>query len=204
MQRKLGNIIDTNEKTMYDDIFNKVSSFDDRDVSLPTLIVGMDLAKSIVNDFSILSRGDGNLRWTFTKRERRSENMEDLSKFKKYCIKSFSEQFRYQYVNFTCYPYSKLKNFINYINGKDSKMCFLTKDSRFLFIFSEKYRMVWGLSLSLCDYIGVDKKKVISKIKENTHNRFVNGISFADENMRSIIGDDTHLIPLLLYYFAKK
>ena len=204
MQNKLGNIVDRNDKTLYDDIFNKVSSYRMIDPSLPTLVVGIDLAKSIIPDFKMMNRGSGDLRWTFTKRERRSENAEDIIKFKTYCIGNFTKSFRYEYVNFTCYPFSRIKKFINYIHGSDNKVCFLTKDSRFIFIYSERYRTVWGLSLSLCEYIGVNKKKVMDKIRSNKNNHFVNGVSFADNDMRNIIGNDTHLIPLLLHYFGKK
>lgn len=204
MQRKLGNIVDSNDKTMYDEIFNKVSSYNDIDASLPTLVVGIELAKTIIPNFSILHRGDGDLFWTFTKRERRSENAEDISKFKRLCVRRYADTFRYDYVNFTCYPYSRMKKFIAYVNGDDEKMCFVTKDSRFVFIFSNRYKTVWGLSLSLCDYINVDRKKVLQKLRSNPKNHFVNGVSFADPDIRNIIGDDTHLIPPLLSYFAKK
>lgn len=204
MQNKLGNIVDSNDKALYDVIFNKVSSYDKADLSLPTLVIGMDSAKSVMPTFSILNRDMGDIKWTFTKKERRFENSEDLKEFKSYCINKFCSKFKYEYIAFTCYPYSKVKNLINYLYGNDRKVCFLTKDSRFMFIFSEKYRIVWGLSLSLCDYIGVDRKKVISKIKSNKDNCFINGVSFADDEMRGIIGDNTHLIPLLLHYFGKK
>ena len=204
MQRKLGNIVDSNEKTIYDEIFNKVSSYNDIDASLPTLVVGIELARSIIPNFSILHRGDGDLFWTFTKRERRSDNADDLSKFKRLCVRRYADTFRYDYVNFTCYPYSRMKKFINYINSDDNKMCFVTKDSRFIFIYSNRYKVVWGLSLSLCDYINVDRKKVLQKLRNNPNNHFVNGVSFADPDIRNIIGDDTHLIPPLLCYFAKK
>lgn len=204
MQIKLGNIVDESAKTVYDVIFNKVSSFDERDKSLPTLIIGMDLAKSVITNFSVLNRGNGNLRWTFSKTERRSENTNDLINFKKYCIERFGERFRYKYVNFTCYPLSRIKKFVAYLYGDDEKVCFLTRDSRFVFIFSEKFKTVWGLSLSLCDYIGVNRKKVIGKMKQNIHNMFINGVSFSDDGIRSIIADDTHLIPVLLHYFGKK
>lgn len=204
MQGKLGNIVDANEKTLYDEIFNKVSSYNDIDTSIPTLVIGIDLAKSIIPDFSVLHRGSGDLYWTFTKRERRSDNAEDLLKFKRLCVKKYTERFRYEYVNFTCYTYSRIKKFINYIDGSDYKVCFLTKDSRFVFIYSKRYNMVWGLSLSLCDYINVDRKKVLKRLRNNPKNHFVNGVSFADPDIRNIIGDDTHLIPPLLSYFAKK
>lgn len=204
MQRKLGNIVDVNDKTIYDEIFNKVSSYDDIDTTLPTLVIGIDLAKTIMPNFSILHRGSGDLFWTFTKRERRSDNTEDLSEFKTLCVRRYAESFRYEYVNFTCYTYSRIKKFLNYIDGADNKVCFVTKDSRFVFIYSERYKTVWGLSLSLCDYINVDKKKVLQRLRSNPNNHFVNGVSFADPDIRNIIGDDTHLIPPLLCYFTKK
>jgi hypothetical protein len=90
------------------------------------------------------------------------------------------------------------------MKGGDKKLCLLTKDSRFIFIYSEKYNTVWGLSLSLCDYIGICRKKVAKRIRENKNNIFMNGISFSDGDIRKIIGDDTHLILPALSYFGEK
>lgn len=206
MQRKLGNIVDANENTVYDTMFNKVSSMDEIDPSLPTIIVGMDLASENIDSsaFSVIDRFSGDVCWTFTKRERRAENAEDLSKFKKMVLMSYLSSVTYEYVNFTCYTLDRLKKFINYINGSDEKTCFLTKEGRFIFIYSVVYNRVWGLSLSLCDYIGVDRKKVIQKIKSNSHNHIMNGVSFADDDIRSMIGDNTHLILPALAYFGEK
>lgn len=206
MQKKLGNIVDVNENTVYDPMFNKVHSMDEIDPSLPTIIVGMDLASENIDAtaFSVIDRFSGDVCWTFTKRERRSENAEDLSRFKKMVLMSYLSSVKYEYVNFTCYTLGKLKKFIKYINGDDEKTFFLTKEGRFAFIYSERYLTVWGLSLSLCDYIGIDRKKVIQKIKSNSHNHIMNGVSFADDDIRSMIGDNTHLILPALSYFGKK
>ena len=204
MQRKLGNIVDANEKTVYDVMFNKVASFSDIDPSLPTLIVGMETASENIKDFSILKRLEGDVWWTFSKRERRNEYVEDLKKFKCKVLFDYLSSVKYEYVNFTCYELSRLKKFIRYIDGEDEKTFFFTKESRFAFIYSAKYNRVWGLSLSLCDYIGVDRKKVIGRIKSNRHNRVMNGVSFADDDIRDVIGDNTHLILPALSYFGEK
>ena len=204
MQRKLGNIVDANEKNKYDPMFNRVSSYSDIIEGIPTLIIGMDIAKEILSDFSILNRLNGDVWWTFSKKERRSDNVEDIRKFKEKVLKMYLSKVKYEYVNFTCYPIDKIKKFIRYMKGGDKKLCLLTKDSRFIFIYSEKYDIVWGLSLSLCDYIGICRKKVVKRIRENKHNIFMNGISFADADIRKIIGDDTHLILPALSYFGEK
>lgn len=185
-------------------MFNKVASFSDIDPSLPTLIVGMETASENIKDFSILKRLEGDVWWTFSKRERRNEYVEDLKKFKCKVLFDYLSSVKYEYVNFTCYELSRLKKFIRYIDGEDEKTFFFTKESRFAFIYSAKYNRVWGLSLSLCDYIGVDRKKVIGRIKSNRHNRVMNGVSFADDDIRDVIGDNTHLILPALSYFGEK
>lgn len=204
MQRKLGNIVDVNENNKYDPMFNRVSSYSNIIEGIPTLIIGMDSAKEILSDFSILNRLNGDIWWTFSKKERRSDNVEDIRKFKEKVLKRHLSKVKYEYVNFTCYPIDKIKNFIRYVKGGDKKLCLLTKDSRFIFIYSEKYNTVWGLSLSLCDYIGIYRKKVVKRIRENKNNIFMNGISFADDDIRKIIGNDTHLILPALSYFEEK
>lgn len=204
MQRKLGNIVDVNENNKYGTMFNRVSSYGDIIEGIPTLIIGMDTAKEVLPNFSILNRLNGDVWWTFSKRERRGDNIEDIRKFKEKVLKRHLSKVKYEYVNFACYPLGKLKKFIRYLNGNDKKLCLLTKDSRFVFIYSERYNTVWGLSLSLCDYIGICRKKVVKRIRWNKNNRFMNGISFADGDIRKIIADDTHLILPALSYFEEK
>lgn len=204
MQRKLGNIVDASEKSIYDSMFNKVPSFSDIDPSLPTLIIGMETASENIDDFSILKRLEGDIWWTFSKRERRNEHVEDLKKFQCKVLLDYLSSVQYEYVNFTCYELDRVKKFIKYIYSDDVKLLFLTKESRFAFIYSAKYNRVWGLSLSLCDYIGVDRKKVIGKIKSNKHNHIMNGVSFSDDDIRDVIGDNTHLILPALAYFDEK
>lgn len=204
MSKKLGNILDASETTVYDSCFNKVSDIADIDKSLPTLIIGMDLAKKHIQNFSMFERIDTRtgFLWTFTKKERRKEYLHDLMAFKRHCIMRKIEEIKYLYIDFPCYPLEKVKNFIKYINGSDRKMCFLTKDSNFIFIYSQKFKTVFGLSLTLCDYCGIDRGKVIDRIKANKNNRFVNGFSHLDSETRAIIGDNIHYILPLYGYFG--
>lgn len=203
MIKKLGNIVDVSQTSEYNSFFNKVGSIDEIEPSIPTLIIGMSLAKSIIPDFSMFNRKSQKTGyyWTFSKKERRKEYTDDLFEFKKNVIMSKVENVRYEYVNFPCYTLSKLINFIKYMNGSDRKICFLTKESSFVFIYTRKFGVVFGLSLSLCDYCGIDRKKVVSRLRSNKNNRFINGLGYLDSETRSIIGDNIHYILPLYDYF---
>lgn len=201
--KKLGNIIDASPTSAYDGFFNKVSDVSEIDHSLPTLVVGMDMAKKIIPDFSMFNRKSlkTGFTWTFTKKERRKEHISDLFEFKKMCVLNKINGVRYEYINFPCYSVSKLKKLILYLSGADKKVCFLTKESSFLFIYTRKFGVVFGLSLSLCEYCGIDRKKIVGRMRSNKNNKFINGFGYLDKETRSIIGDNIHYILPLYDYF---
>ena len=201
--KKLANILDEKSTVNYDSLFNRCTTLEEVDTSLPTLIVGIETAQKYVKNFSMFNRrGQNNdFSWTFAKTERRKEHCEDLFEFKKTVILNILSEIKYEYVCFPCYTISKIKKFIEYINGNDRKLCFLMRDSNFVFIYSRKYKYVFGLSLSLCEYCGISKTKVVNKIKSNSHNKIINGLNYIDEETRRIIGDNIHyMLPLYDYF----
>lgn len=201
--KKLGNIVSDAKMVIDNKLFNHYTSIKDVDNDLPTLIIGLKKAQENIKSFSILQKQYNNIWWTFAKRERRKEYNDDLQNFKIYVVKRFLKNIRYEYVEFTCYSLQKTKKFIQYIYGKDKKICFLTRDSKFMFIYSPKYQCVWGLSLTLCDYIGIDKHKVINKVRSNKNNQFIYGINSLDSEIKAFIKNDTHFIPPLFEYFGQ-
>lgn len=201
--KKIANILDENPSTVYDKLFNKVTDINDLDKSLDTIIIGVETAKKYVKNFSMFNRNgrNGDFSWTFAKKEKRKEHNEDIFNFKKEVILRKVKDIRYEYICFPCYTLTRIKKFIEYINGKDKKLCFLVKGASFIFIYSRKYRCVFGLSLSLCEYCGIDKNKIIEKIKLNPNNKIINGLSFIDDETRRIIGDNIHyMLPLFDYF----
>ena len=201
--KKLANILDENNSTKYDKIFNKCSSLEEIDLSLPTIVIGIETAKKYIADFSMFNRNGkrGGFSWTFAKNERRKEHNDDLFNFKSSVILDKVRGIKYEYIDFPCYPLSKTMKFIDYMNGSDKKLCFIMRDSNFVFIYSRKYKHVFGLSLSLCEYCGTDKGKVIGKIKSNPNNKIINGLNYIDEETRRIIGDNIHyMLPLYDYF----
>lgn len=201
--KRLANILDSNKNAKYDKLFNHCLTIDDIDNSLPTLVVGVENAKKYVNGFSMFNREgiNGQFSWTFAKTERRKEYNDDIFKFKKKVILNKLKDIKYEYINFPCYTPTKIKRFIEYMNGNDRKLCFLMKDSNFIFIYSRKYKHVFGLSLTLCEYCEIEKHKVINRIKSNQHNKIINGLNFIDKETRQIIGDNIHyMLPLYDFF----
>lgn len=168
---------------------------------LPILYVGYDNASENINCFDVTRRVyDGDVWWCFGKTERRKDYLDTVGKFKAAAFHKAAASVKYEYVDFTCYPMHRIKAFIKYIKGGDRKVCFVTRGRQFVFIYSEKYNTVWGLSLTLCEYIGVDSGKVLSQMKTNRKNVFIKDTSFIDKEIREIIGNDTHFIPILATY----
>ena len=201
--KKLANILDENSKTEYDKMFNKCTCIDDVDMPLPTLVIGIGCAKKYVKNFSMFNRTgrNGDFSWTFAKNEKRKEHNEDLFNFKKRVIMEKVKDIEYEYIDFPCYPIGKITKFIEYMNGNDRKLCFLMRDSNFVFIYSRRYKHVFGLSLSLCEYCRIEKVNIVGKIKANPNNKIINGLNYIDEETRRIIGDNIHyMLPLYDYF----
>lgn len=192
----LGNIVTTRGGT-YEKIFNVSKTCEGTVENLPTLYVGLSSAKECIDNFSILRKyyPEQNAYWVFSKNERRDDYIEGLIDFKKLVIMSYLEKIRYEYIDFTNYPLSRIRKLISYMNmRKEEKYCFLTKSSQFVFIYAPRLSVVFGLSLTLCEYLGISKGKVISRLKRNKSNKFIYDLSFIDGDIKRIIGDNTHCI----------
>ena len=198
MAKKIGNIVTKSKRHQYSNLFNVVGSLDDIDPSLPTLIVGWEIVKQLPNA-DILCKRIGEYWWTFGKTERRYEYEDDIVEFYKYAVTTSLNKVKYTYIDFTKYSLSKIKRVIKFAREETGKVGFLTRNSNFLFIYSEKYNTVFGVSLTLCEYLGIKKKKVISLFK---HTYFIHDTSYIENDIKQIIGYNTHYI-LPLYSFTK-
>lgn len=171
---------------------------------LPTLYVGLSNASSHIPGFSILKkRYDGDVWWTFSKRERRSEHNDDIRRFREHCIRKALGTVRYVYVDFTAYGRRRLIDLLKYMLSEERKVCYYTGLERFLFVYGADTGVVFGISLSLLWYVGVEPRRVISLLKGCPSNEFVHGTSFISKDDRPLIGDDTHLVPVF-YDIVKK
>lgn len=200
---KIGNIVSNKKTKDFGDLFNIVSDYSLIDNELPTLIIGYKKAGELIENYSILKKtyNDGMLQWTFSRTEQRNEYIQDIEAFKEFCIMRSVKNVKYIYIDFINYGYNKVKKVIEYLNSKDKKICFLTRNADFIFIYSEKYNVVWGLSLTLCEYIGINKHKIIKRLKDNINNIFIKNSGIISEDIRKRIGENIHyLLPIYLYF----
>ncbi|MBP5725407.1 MAG: hypothetical protein J6X18_17745 [Bacteroidales bacterium] len=202
---KIGNIVTQGTGKGHPKIFNICKNMGGIDPSLPTLIIGLQESKAILGkNFSIIERRPKErVWWTYKKVERNSEYESDIEDFYRHCLLTILGKIQYRYVNFPRYRYSKLKSFITYMRNHKKKVCFITRDRNFVFVYVPSDSIVLGLSLNLLEYCGIPKDKSLKRLKSNRYNTFMKDTAFIDSTIRSIIGNDTHYIPVLSHLFSE-
>lgn len=198
---KLANIVTSAKPTSFSEIFNVVKSYDDIIDGLPTIIIGWGKAKDIIPNVDILNKRYGDTWWTFSKTERRCDYEEDIVSFYEFSVKTLMDKIKYVYVDFVNYRLVSIKKMVKFLKDASHKTVFLTKGNNFMFVYSKKYNTVFGISLSLCEYVGIERKKVIRLVRNGY---FIKDTSFIDNDMRRIIGSNTHYILPLCEYFKKQ
>jgi hypothetical protein len=63
--------------------------------------------------------------------------------------------------------------------------------------------MVFGLSLTLFEYMGVNRKKIVSLVGRNRNNIFIHNTGFMDGEIRGVVGYNTHYILPLASVFLE-
>lgn len=195
--KKIGNIITKSKKNVFGDMFNVVKSFDEAIEGIPTLIIGVEEARKQIDGFNILVKQYGNLWWTFTKTEKRCDYEDDIINFYKYAVLYTMGKIKYTYIDLVNYRLNSIKKVICFLGDNTKKFIFLTKNSNFMFIYSEKYNTVFGISLELCEYLGVRKQKVFKLLKNS---EYIHDTSFINSDLRKVMGGNTHYIPILYTY----
>ena len=109
----------------------------------------------------------------------------------------------YHYLNIPSYRYSELKRIYSWVKGKTKKLCFLTRDSNFMFMYDPEKKNVFGLSLTLFEYMGINRKKVVGVVRGNKNNIFIHDTGFMDGEIRGVVGYNTHYILPLASVFLE-
>lgn len=159
---KIGNIVSNNDLDVSED-FNVVKSMDEIIHGLPTLIVGFDYVNKHYPDFDITeNKLETDLYWTFKKTERRDDFNQGLSLFVNKVYKDLFNQTTYLFVDPIQYTNKnllkiikkiyKLKTIITYVHGN------------MVYIYGEK--IVFGVDLKLLTYMGLNIRKIKTKIKD--------------------------------------
>lgn len=193
-------IIDKN-KLELDKSVKRCESFSDVIPSLPTLIIGFRVAKERILNFSILKKSypEQNLYWTFSKNERRCDYEVDIVDFYNMAMRRLYENVTYEYCNVLKTTYSEVKYVISLLRGAERNYVFV--DGGTLMVYDKPYGKVIGVSLSMCDYIGVKSEKVMRIVESNPSNVLIGDDSFLTYRMKKNISRDRYyLLPLYEHF----
>jgi len=191
----LGYIVSDRKIIGLKDFVKQVDKISDADTSKPTLIVGLDLAKSISDSFSILNKKLGdNLFWTFKKTERRTEYDRDINIFYNNIIYNNINNIKYYYINIIKLNYTSIKKLYNIVFSNDSKYIFI--DNGMIYILHDD--VVFGISINILQYMKINTKKIIDRLYSNPNNIICDDSTICMKSIRGEIGSNKYAVPYLM------
>lgn len=203
MKKIIANVVTNNSRIDFAFGFNKCRSLEETDTSLPTLIIGYQLAKKEIKDFNILKKFYENEKiwWTFLKTERRVDYDRDIINFSEYVLRNLVEDVEYSLIDVVNFTKDEIKEKIDYLYSPNNKLIY-NYYGKFLFIKDENKAIVYGLPLTTCRYLGVDTDKFLKKLKSLQNNKFIYDINDIPIDIRRIFGSNTHYLLALYDYFS--
>ena len=171
------------------------------DKTVPTLIIGKQNAEKIYgkeNVHVLDKKIEDNVYWTFGKLERRNDFERDLLAFNKMLIKKLFKNVNYEYFNVYTSDYNDVKSLLTKIDKNKGNVCYVSDKDLYLLIGNT----VYGISFRDLEYIGVNKDKVINRIKRNRSNKIITNDYFISKNMKKYLNNTRFMVPYM--YFLSK
>lgn len=175
--------------------FNLIKSTNEIIEGLPTLIVGLDNAKSFTDNISYLDRKiNTNTFWTFTRLEKRDLFEEDLFYFIKFSYDELLKSANFKFIDLILSDSDEINKVFNNIKSSDKVITFSYENMVYVHIND----MIYGFDLRQVDYIGKSKNIFIDKIK-NMSNVFLSDEKILIEYKKelSVLNDEIKYIPLI-------
>ena len=181
------------------DITSDKSSINGKDgCSIPTLVIGKKNIIDIVGEDNVHyldKKVANNLYWTFAKTEQRNEYERDLESFNKLLLDKLLHGVEYRYVNIFQRSLSDLKKFITFMRSPLDKAIYVSRDM--MYIYCKK--VVYGVSLTDLNYVGITTEKVLKKIYKQRHNRVIYNDYFLKKSLRKQLNMSKILVPYLFF-----
>lgn len=173
---------------------NDLSSLD---TTKPVLIVGLKRAKEYCGDkFNILNKKiSDKVYWTFKKTEKREDFNTDIETFYNKCFENLFNQVKYCYVNIFNLSFGDAKKFINVFKTDDKIIVYINK-GMFYFLYGES--KVYGISLRILKYCGINVKKHIAKLKKNHHILIYDNTDKFVMDIRNLFITNEYILPYLI------
>lgn len=197
----IGRIISNKENIDTLDFVDVTKNIGSIDNFIPTLIIGKKKAEEIYGkeNIKVLDKKiTNNVSWTFDKVERRNEYERDLKAFNDSLIKTIKKNIKYEFFNIYIEPISRIKKLISFIKSPKIKYIYIFNDHIYMYY----KNIVYGISLSDIQYLGINKNRILRLLNSNSSNIIVENHDFLSKKMRQIIKEDKILIPY--FYFLSK
>lgn len=192
---KLGYIISNTKIKGVDDYIEVTTDPSYFTSDKPSLLVGLELARSNIKNFSILNKNpEKNKFWTFAKTEKRTDYERDLNKFYKYVLTSLIDNVKYYYVDLTRINKTKIKALLNILSNDSVKYLYFYKEM--LYLYHEGY--ILGVSLQMLRYMGFNVDKRIKKILKNKANKTFFNDKSINLSIKQYAKNKRYLIPFFL------
>jgi hypothetical protein len=167
---------------------------------IPNLIIGWELTKTLYPEVSILRKKiKDNLYWTFSPIEKRSHFENDLKKYIDKSYKDYIIKIKFHNIDPIIYK-------INTVDELLSKLSIVAGGFTYLYVNKVVYVyhdfVIYSIDLELLDFIGFDRKIILSTLKETTN---FSDCSWELKNFKSELKYlDIKYLPYLIYKDATK
>lgn len=192
--KKIGNII-TNLDYQYPEYLN-VSDTLDIDNSLPTLVVGFDLAKELFPNQRNAANNHiiDKIFWTFGRLENRSKFDLNLENFIRFCFYNQIENINYIFLDLIHSKPSKLFKITKKILSLRNPISFQYKDMCYIY----SGENIFGIDLNLCQFVDLDRDKIFNKIISiSSVTLTYDDIIIEYENLLEKINNEVKFLPIL-------
>lgn len=194
----IANVITNGSATGVTEMAERISNFENADMSKPTLIIGKKNAESIFGkeNIKVLNRNiKDNIVWTYAKNERRDDYLEGIKKFNSFVFGALKQKVKYKYFDVFHTNYSTVRDFISYMGNKQRKVAYLKKEH----IYFYTKNSVYGLDLRECEYLGIKKEKIVNIIKKAKNISFVSDLKENSLELDEYLSSNAYLIPYIYY-----
>ena len=197
----IGRIISNKENIDTLDFVDVTKNIGSIDNFIPTLIIGKKKAEEIYGkeNIKVLDKKiTNNVSWTFDKVDRRNEYERDLKVFNDSLIKTIKKKVKYEFFNIYIEPISRIKKLISFIKSPKIKYIYIFNDHIYMYY----NNIVYGISLSDIEYLGINKQRILKLFRSNNNNIIIENNDFLSKKMKQTIKDDKILVPY--FYFLTK
>lgn len=174
-------------------VVNNINEIQDTDK--PILVVGLNEAKKLTGNFSILEKKiNDNLFWTFGKTEMRTDYERDIMRFANYVLEKSIQNIRYHYLDFYKMSVNRVKRFLQFLQSNENKYIYIYNDMLYIYYKND----VFGVSLRILKFSKVKVNKHLNKLKRNKHIYIYNNDYKLNYHFKKLINNKKYVTPYFL------